>query len=77
MRLDEAIKMFRWTAEQDRPFEYLHNWAAGSPPCNEKKALLQFSKWLKELKRLREKVRHCKLAHGTVFEELEKKGVIA
>lgn len=77
MKIDEAIRMFEWSAKQDRPFEYLYKWAAGSPPCDDKKTLANIAKWLKELKRLREKVRHCELVHGAVFEELEKKGVIA
>ena len=76
MRLDEAIKMFRWTAEQDYPFEYLHNWVAGSPPCDEKKALLQFSKWLEELRELRKQVKHCKDVHGAFFNELAEQGII-
>lgn len=76
MRLDEGIKMFEWTAERDRPFEYLYKWAAGSLPCNEKKALLQFAKWLKELKKLRKQVKHCKAVHGAFFNELAEQGII-
>lgn len=77
MTLNEGIKMFEWAAKQDHPFEYLYNWVAGSPPCDENRALLQFSGWLKELRTLRKEARHCRLVHGAFFDELEKQGALA
>ena len=66
MRLDAMIKQIDEYVEKRQGYGTM-----------EDDELAQVSKWLKELKRLREKVRHCELVHGTVFEELEKKGVIA
>jgi 3-hydroxyacyl-CoA dehydrogenase len=66
MRLDAMIKQIDEYVEKRQGYGTM-----------EDDELAQVSKWLKELKRLREKVRRCELVHGTVFEELEKKGVIA
>ena len=40
------------------------------------KDLKRLSKWLKELKKLREFKRHCELVHGAFFNELAEQGII-
>lgn len=67
MTLDEAIEFLELGAESwnEARFKRISKW------LNELKRLR------KEVKKLRESDRHCKLVHGTFFDELAKQGVLA
>lgn len=63
MRLDKMIK------EIDLCIDTWHDGFSD-------KDLNQLSKWLKELKKLRKQVKHCKAVHGAFFNELAEQGII-
>lgn len=77
MKIDEAIRMFDWAAKQDRPLDYLCEWASKSSPGDDKKTFAKVAKWLKELLVLREHKKRCDRIHQPFFDELAKQGVTA